>query len=60
MAEPKVDKKVAYEAAVKEAASEPKTPPAKAKPKEDAAQAKRLLWKPKPHPLPEATGETPC
>ena len=36
--EPKADKKVAYEAAVKEAASEPKTPaPAKAKPKEDAA-----------------------
>jgi small subunit ribosomal protein S16 len=38
VAEPKADKKVAYEAAVKEAASEPKTPaPAKAKPKEDAA-----------------------
>ena len=37
VAEPKTDKKVAYEAAVKEAASEPKTPaPAKAKPKEDA------------------------
>jgi len=37
VAEPKADKKVAYEAAVKEAASEPKTPaPAKAKPKEDA------------------------
>ncbi|MEC8406863.1 MAG: 30S ribosomal protein S16 [Actinomycetota bacterium] len=38
VSEPKADKKVAYEAAVKEAASEPKTPaPAKAKPKEDAA-----------------------
>jgi len=40
VAESKADKKVAYEAAVKEAASEPKTPaPAKAKPKpkEDAA-----------------------
>ena len=37
VAETKADKKVAYEAAVKEAASEPKTPaPAKAKPKEDA------------------------
>ena len=38
VAEPKADKKVAYEAAVKEAVSEPKTPaPAKPKPKEDAA-----------------------
>ena len=38
VAESKADKKVAYEAAVKEAAFEPKTPaPAKAKPKEDAA-----------------------
>ncbi len=38
VAGPKADKKVAYEAAVKEAASEPKTPaPAKAKPEEDAA-----------------------
>ena len=38
VAEPKTAKKVAYEAAVKEAASEPKTPaPAKAKPQEDAA-----------------------
>ena len=48
VAEPKADKKVAYEAAVKESASEPKTPapakakpktpaPAKAKPKEDTA-----------------------
>ena len=38
VAEPKADKKVAYEAAVKDSASEPKTPaPAKAKPKEDAA-----------------------
>jgi small subunit ribosomal protein S16 len=37
VAEPKADKKVVYETAVKEAASEPKTPaPAKAKPKEDA------------------------
>ena len=40
VAEPKADKKVAYETAVKEAASEPKTPaPAKAKPKEDAVSA---------------------
>ena len=37
VAEPKADKKVAYEAAVKEAASEPTPAPAKAKPKEDAA-----------------------
>lgn len=38
VAEPKTAKKVAYEAAVKEAASEPKTPaPAKPKPQEDAA-----------------------
>ena len=38
VAEPKADKKVAYEAAVKEAVSEPKTPAtAKPKPKEDAA-----------------------
>jgi small subunit ribosomal protein S16 len=38
VAGPKADKKVAYEEAVKEAASEPKTPaPAKAKPEEAAA-----------------------
>ena len=38
VAEAKADKTVAYEAAVKDAASEPKTPaPAKAKPQEDAA-----------------------